>query len=560
MAASMESHCIPFREIPHTTKLFASFLEDFARVSAYFTHPPTAASIEAAAREVQSGVQLKVQLDAGVRSKVVEVLREQNQRFAPEGKLDSVTARSLDRLAAGAVAIVTGQQVGLFSGPALSFYKALSIVRCAEETTRRGIEAVPIFWLATEDHDLAEVNHSFWNTRSGLARYELPLREEDAGHRAGEVVLGGEIEALVAAAVKTLEGPGTLEISQALRESYTPGETYGSAFGKLMARLLAGRGIVFMDPFDVRLHRLAAPVYRRALEEADSLRDELLARSKELANAGFHAQVEVAAESTMLFFNVEGQRQPVRGGKRGFSAGKATFSREELLAALEKEPEAFTPSALLRPIVQDTLLPTAAYIGGPAEVAYMAQARVVYDKLLGRMPAILARASFTIVEPPIARFLSQYDLDIRDIFSGPQHLRTKMEQKALPAALAGRFEESEAALHKMFQAYEEPLGRLDSTLLEALHSSERKILHQIGQLKGKVARAEGFRSEVLDRHERILLDSLYPNRALQERSLCFLPFLAAQGMELLDHLARLAEIPASGDASSCARGHRIVAL
>jgi len=112
----------------------------------------------------------------------------------------------------------------------------------------------------------------------------------------------------------------------------------------------------------------------------------------------------------------------------------------------------------------------------------------------------------------------------------------------------------------MLKAYEEPLGRLDATLLEALRGSERKILHQIEQLKGKVARAEAFRSEVLDRHERILLDALYPNRGLQERSLCLLPFLAAHGRELLDRLTGLTEIPASGDASSCARGHRIVTL
>ncbi|MFZ3201043.1 MAG: bacillithiol biosynthesis cysteine-adding enzyme BshC [Candidatus Acidiferrales bacterium] len=552
MAASMESHCIPFREIPHTTKLFASYLEDFARVSSYYAHPPNAAGIGAAASEVQ--------LDPGVRSKVVEVLREQNQRFARAGQLDSAAARNLDRLAAGAVAIVTGQQVGLFSGPAFSFYKALSIVRYAEETTRRGIEAVPIFWLATEDHDLAEVNHSFWITRNGLARYELSTNERDAGRRVGEIALGEGAEAVVATASQMLEGPFAEAISRAIRESYTRDETYGSAFGKLMARLLSGRGIIFIDPLDIRLHRLAAPAYRRALDEADSLRDALLARSQELARAGFHAQVEVTEDATLLFYNVEGQRQPLRSRKEGFFAGKMSFSREELFAALEESPEAFTPNVLLRPVIQDTLLPTAALIGGPAEVAYLAQARVIYDRLLGRMPAILPRASFTIVEQPIARFLSQYGLDMRDILAGPQHLRAKMEQKALPAALASRFAESEEALRTMFQAYEEPLGRLDSTLLEALRSSERKILHQIEQLKGKVARAEAFRSEILDRHERILLDSLYPNRALQERSLCLLPFLAAHGMELLDNLMRLAEIPASGDASSCAHGHRIVTL
>lgn len=552
MTASMESHCIPFREIPQTTKLFASYLEDFVRVSSYYAHPPTAAGIDAAAREVR--------LDSAVRRGVAEVLREENARLGAGGKLDAATARNLNRLAAGAVAIVTGQQVGLFSGPAFGFYKALSIVRCADEITRSGTEAVPVFWLATEDHDLAEVNHSFWNTRSGLARYELPIREEEAGHRAGAVALGGNVQALVTAAVQTLEGPGAAEVSQALHESYTAGETYGSAFGKLMARLLAGRGIIFLDPLDLRLHRLAMPAYLRAINEADLLREALLARSNELTSGGFHAQVKVTHEMTLLFWSVAGRREPVRSRNGGFAVGDSELSPRELLERIEKQPEEFSPSALLRPVVQDTLLPTAAYIGGPAEIAYMAQARVIYDRLLGRMPAILPRASLTIIEPPIARLLAQYGLDIRDLFAGPQHLRAKMEQKSLPAALSSRFDESEAALRTMLQAYEEPLKRLDSTLLESLHGAERKMLHQIEQLKGKVARAENVRSGILDRHERILVDSLYPNGALQERSLCLLPFLAAHGMGLLDDLTRLAEIPASSTADSCAYGHQIVAL
>src|SRR5208282_1600188 len=267
MTVSMESHCIPFREIPHTTKLFASFLDDFSRVSAFYAHPPTAAGIDAAAREVR--------LDSAMRQTVVEILREQNCRFAPGNQLDPATARNLDRLAAGAVAIVTGPQVGLFSGPAFTFYKTLSAVRCAEETTARGAGAVPIFWLATEDHDLAEVNHAFWNTRSGLARYELPPREETLNRRVGEIAFGEAIEPILNQATETLEGSYAAEVARFLRESYAPTETYGSGYGKLMARLLAGRGIIFIDPLDVRLHRVAAPVYRRALDEADSLRDAL---------------------------------------------------------------------------------------------------------------------------------------------------------------------------------------------------------------------------------------------------------------------------------------------
>ena len=180
MNGSMESQCISFRDIPHTTKLFSTFLEDFDRVSTYYSHPPTLAGVAAAASEVR--------LEPAARRSLVTVLREENASFLG-GSLDPETSRNLERLASGAVAIVTGQQVGLFSGPVYSIYKALSAVRCAEEITSRGTDAVPVFWLATEDHDLAEVNHCDWNTRAGLAHYELPSNERDAGRRVGEIIV-----------------------------------------------------------------------------------------------------------------------------------------------------------------------------------------------------------------------------------------------------------------------------------------------------------------------------------------------------------------------------------
>jgi bacillithiol synthase len=552
MTSQMESHCISFREIPHTTKLFSSFLEDFNEVSRYYAHPPTAAGIDAAAREVR--------LDPGVRKAVVEVLREQNARFAPGNEIDSATARNLDRLAAGAVAIVTGQQVGLFSGTAYTFYKAISAVRVAEETTRRGIDAVPVFWLATEDHDLAEVNHATWVTRNGLARYDLPARDADAGKRVGEIPLGEAVQALVAAAAQTLQGPGAEDVSRTLHESYAPNETYGSAYGKLLARLLAGRGIIFIDPLDVRLHRIVASVFLRALDEAGALTDALLARSKELESAGFHAQVKVTRETTLLFHNIDGRREPLRSRNGKLFAGDTELSREQIAATIDLQPDLITPNALLRPVMQDSLLPTAAYIGGPAEVAYLAQSQLVYAKILGRMPAVLPRASFTIVEQPIARFLSQYGLDMRDFLHGSQHVRTQMEQKALPDVLVARFDKGEEEISALLKSYREPLGRLDATLLEALEVAERKMLYQFSQLKAKVARAENFRSGVLDRHEKILLDALYPNGELQERTLSALPFIAAYGPAFLDDLAALASVAGAESARSCVYQHHVLFL
>jgi bacillithiol biosynthesis cysteine-adding enzyme BshC len=550
MTASMESHCIPYREIPHTAKLFTAFLEDFQRVSNFYAHPPTTAGIDTAAHEVK--------LDPGIRKAVVEILREQNQSFLPQNQLDPATARNLDRLAAGAVAIVTGQQAGIFSGPAYTIYKALSAVRCAEETTRRGIDAVPVFWIASEDHDLAEINHTFWNTRNGLARYELP--DEGSGRRVGEISLGDAIGPLVADATQTLEGPFAEQIANMLRESYTSRETYATAFGKLVTRLLAGRGILFIDQFDPRLHKLYAPGLRAAIEHAEDCRNALLSRAKELESAGFHAQVKVTHESTLVFSSAAGPREPIRGKNGGFVAGNSELSLAQLLEKIDREPEKFSPSALLRPVIQDSILPTAAYIGGPAEVAYMAQAQVVYKTCGDRMPAFLARASFTAIEPPISRFLAQYELNFRDFFAGPQHLRAKMEQKSLPAALSSQFAETESALRGMLQQYEGPLSRLDSTLLEALRSSERKMLHQIEQLKGKVARAENFRSGIIDRHERILIDSLYPDGDLQERMHCLLPLIASQGPEFLDQVEALASPTGSPESPTCANQHQILSL
>ncbi len=552
MSAPMELQAVPFREIPHTTELFSAFLDHFERVAKFYAHPPTVAGIDAAAREVR--------LDPQTRRAVVEILREQNRRFAAGNEIDAATIRNLDRLASGAAVIVTGQQAGLFSGPAYTFYKALSAIRCAEETTRRGIDAVPIFWIATEDHDLAEVNHGFWNTRQGLARYELPARDQDAGRRVGEILLGEAVQSIVSESSKTLDGLCAEKVAAALRESCAPNETYGSAFGKLMSRLLAGRGIVFLDPLDARLRRLAAPVYVRALAESDALRDALLARSKELESAGFHAQVKVTHESTLLFFNVDGSREPVRARDGKLFAGDAEFSRQQLAAAIEKTPEAFSPNALLRPIVQDSLLPTAAYIGGPAEVAYFAQSQVIYQRFLGRMPAVLPRASFTFVEPPIARFLGLYDLGIRDVFGGPQHVRAKMEQKSLPGGLTSRFDDTEAELRKLLDEFKSPLGDLDATLVGALQSTQEKMLHQFHQLRGKVGRAENFRTGVLDRHQQILFDALYPQSGLQERSLSFLPLLAAYGPDVLDEISRRSAIDAPADADSSSRDHQILFL
>src|SRR6202521_3808395 len=189
----MECSWISPAELPGTTHLYSTFLSDFARVSDFYRHPPTTNGFDEAAREIG--------LEDAVRRAVVDVLRNHNRIFGG----DATTTRNLDRLRDGAFAVVTGQQVGLFGGPAYSIYKALTAVHVARELTERGVNAVPVFWLATEDHDLAEVNHCFFPKRGGVERFDLPVSGL-AERRVGEIQLGEAVRGLSAQVTELLEG------------------------------------------------------------------------------------------------------------------------------------------------------------------------------------------------------------------------------------------------------------------------------------------------------------------------------------------------------------------
>jgi bacillithiol synthase len=188
----------------------------------------------------------------------------------------------------------------------------------------------------------------------------------------------------------------------------------------------------------------------------------------------------------------------------------------------------------------------------------MAQAEIVYKKLVGRMPCMLPRDSFTLIEPAVVRLLTKYGLSFEDLFAGRQAVRTKMEQSSLPRALAKKFDTHEKALQKLLATYREPLKKLDRTLLGALDSAQKKMLYQFTKLKGKAGRAENFRTGVIDRHERIILDALYPHKGLQERALGALPWLSLYGGELLENLETYAS--ESGATAACSRQHLVVVL
>ena len=518
--------CISFSSIPHTTKLFSDFLSHSPEIRKFLPHSPESVHIAEVAAEVPRHDERQAE--------VADALAKQNRAFgAPEQ-----TLHNIQRLREGAFAVVTGQQVGLFGGPLMGMLKVASVIALARQVERAGVECVPVFWMATEDHDLEEVNQALLPT-SDLQL--MPFTANTTGTPNSPVAsirFAEGTNELSARAAKLL---GDSPAAEYLRDGYREGETFATAYAKLHARIFGEYGLILLDPSDPELHRIARPLFVEAVQRSPELDTALLARNRELASAGYHQQVKVTQESTPLFALVDGARTPVHRANGDFAINHELLSFEELRKRIEANPEAFSANVLLRPVLQDYWLPTLAYIGGPAEIAYFAQAGVVYEKLLGRITPILPRLSATVIEPRIERLLGKYDVDLLELFHGECQLRDCIAARALPADLRQNFETAKRAVRETMGQIGASLEKLDPTLVEAGEGATSKMLYQVDRLQSRAAQAEVRRNEVLSRHAAQIENALYPHKTLQEREIAALYFYAKHGPELIERLIETAQ-------------------
>ncbi len=518
--------CISFDSIPHTTRIFSDFLSYSPAVRKFFPTPPNATQ-DCAWRS-------PCQRDLARQALVADALEKQNRAWGASEQ----TLRNIQRLREGAFAVVTGQQVGLFGGPLMSLFKIASALALTKQVQQSGVDCVPVFWLATEDHDLDEVNQALFLTHDfQLAPFKANTTGT-AGSPVAHIRFADGTNELVAEAAKLL---GESLAADYLRESYVEGETFSNAFAKLYTRIFAEHGLILLDPADAELHRIATPLFLDALRRSAELDQAVLERNRELRDGGYHEQVKVTRESTPLFALVEGARVPVHRANGVFAIGKERLSGEELERRIAAAPENFSANVLLRPVLQDYWLPTLAYIGGPAEVAYFAQGAVVYEKLLGRITPIFPRMSATLIEPRIERLLTKYQVELPELFHGECELRDCIAARSLPSALKENFEQARRAVEDAMQRVSESLQTLDPTLVEAASRATSKMRYQIDRLQKRAAHAELRRSEIVARHAAQIENALYPKKSLQEREIAGLYFYAKYGPELINRLVELAQ-------------------
>ena len=311
--------------------------------------------------------------------------------------------------------------------------------------------------------------------------------------------------------------------------AYEPGQSMGSAFARAIRQLFAPYGLLMIDPMDPGVRAVAAPFMAEAVRRMPELVEALIARNGELGARGYHAQVLVDKQTSLAFLLEGGHRIGLRHSNGEFVAHHRKWTAAELSARAAE----LSPNALLRPVMQDYLLPTAAYVGGPAELAYLAQSQVIYRKLLGRQPVAFPRAGFTILDERAAKRMTRYGLNLTSLFTSDQALQATMSARLVPTELRERLNTTERAVAAALDTLSADLGRFDVSLNGALSTSRRKIEYQIGKIGRKTASQIMARDAQAASDAKSLSGLVFPEKHLQERLYSIVPFLAKFGPGLI---------------------------
>lgn len=525
--AGLRVETLPFSSIPHQTRLFLDYLRDPVSLRRFY---PSAVRFH---HELAERVPEVLGAYSTDRKALCDALEEMNRGWGATKE----TLANIERLRADdCVAVVSGQQAGLFTGPLYTIYKALSAVKLAGCLMQRGTPAVPVFWIATEDHDFVEVaSAEFIGCDCRLASVEVPAAIHRAGTPVGTVLLDESIEETIKRMLEVLpDTEFTPEVGELLRAAWRPGHSYGEAFARMMTALVGCYGLVLLDPLHIELKTLAAPLYALAAHKAHEIALAVETRSRELETAGYHAQVMASENSFPLFLHTEeGARHAVArkdDGRYGAKAMRdAEYTAEELAEWAGREPERFSPNVTLRAVVQDYLLPTVAYFGGAAEIAYFAQTAEVY-RVLGRPTTpILHRASMTVVERRTSRTLERYGLRLTDLFEGLDAVIARVVEQHLGAETAQAFNHTEESVGRELDALQQQLHAVDPTLAEALETGRRKINYQLEGLRTRFHRAQIQRDRAAHRQLERSLAVLYPHKSLQERHINITSLVSRHG-------------------------------
>jgi len=471
------------------------------------------------------------------RDQLVAILEDQNKGFGAS----DLTIKNINILKQDKKTLCTfaGQQACLFGGPLLVIMKALGVIKSAHYHSRRLKQAVvPIFWIAGDDHDFEEINHTTLldrMTKTVRVSYDTPPNEPVP---ASEIRFN-DSETLVQALKSLKETLGqsdfTDELYAIIESSYTDSDTFVSAFGKLLTKLTSEFGLILFNPADAHVKKLAVPFFKKIIEKQDELHKVLDDTNRELQQAGYHLQVQKKTTSTHLFYNLNGRQPIIRHGDQ-YAVGKLVLSDEELIDLIEKEPERFSPDVITRPLMQAHLFPTVLQLGGPAEIAYFAQIGRLYQVFDIVSPCVQARPSATIIEKRFAVLMNKHDLDFKDIVDDIEQVVNRVLDESFPEDIKTRFDSVRADISNNFDILADSTLDIDPSLEVLTGQIRGRIDYILKGYENKVFSSHKKKSQAVRERLYRLRNSLYPQSEFQERSLNVCYFIAKYGMSIINML------------------------
>ncbi|MBK8554029.1 MAG: bacillithiol biosynthesis cysteine-adding enzyme BshC [Ignavibacteria bacterium] len=528
---------IPYNSLPSYSELFLKYIENFESLKNFYEYDYR--SDEDFLKCIELKKQTYLNGKNFFRNDICEILKEQNENFlSSEKTFDNIKLLNEH----DTFAVVTGQQLGFLSGPYYTILKAINTIQLSEKLNKKFPEYkfVPVFWLEADDHDFLEINNinviSKENDLKNIKYFEKGQESEKYLKPAGNIVLDEFTDPFVNELEATFNKTDFTEnLFRSIRETYKTGSDIKTAFARFLNSLIGNKGLVFIDPTDAAVKKFLKPVFETELNTSPQVCEKVINTSVELEQS---YSVQVKPKPINLFYIHEGHRyllEPRENDVYALKHSRQKFSREELYGLLESNPERFSWNVVTRPICQDYILPTVAYIGGPSEISYFGQFKEVYKFFNIPMPVIYPRTSVTILENRVKSFLEKNQIKFNELFY-EKDLAKKLLKESSVVSADEIFSEMKEELTGLFYTYEKELSRIDVNQTEAFIKRNRQFLESLDVARDKFSGAQSKQNEIISNQLSKVLLYIYPDNTLQERVLNITYFLNKYGPAFTDHL------------------------
>ena len=527
---------VPSTKLPGISKLVNDYFHNYNKVAEFYNG--NFHDLSAFQNQIK-----KVKSRSLQREELITILTEQNNKYGCTER----TIKNINKLLNNQTcAVVTGQQVGLFSGPLYTIYKALTAIKLSEYLSQSCNESiVPIFWLASDDHDFAEIDHIKLTNKNNQVD-EIKYQSDSSNKKipVSDIFLTSEInDCIKKLKDSTHESEFKQEIISHLKEAYQPGLSFVEAFAKWMTQIFKSYGLIFIDASHPKLKELGKKVFYKEIEEYSPSTKKAIKTSEKLKQNKYHSQIQLHDGILNLFY-VEQGRQSIQTKNNDFfiKATAQTFTTNELLELVDTRSNLFSPNVMLRPVFQDILLPTIAYIGGPGEIAYFAQFKGIYENYDIPMPIIYPRKSISIIEKKIDNVLKNYNLKIQDMWQNVDKIINEITKSQIPESVEKILHNAASHIDDDFKFIKQELIALDPTLENAADLSLGRIKQQFHFLEKKILQASKRKNDIIIQQINKAKNNLYPDNKLQERTLNIVQFLIKYNFNFIDEIYEAIDI------------------